>query len=81
MVITEFGAPMQTSLHYADEVTKNRRVVFMRSSTEIIKNWNLGNIYWPGLRDGDDFSILMRDSANNLTITNNSGLNLIIESF
>jgi hypothetical protein len=81
VVVTEFGAPMQSSLDYSDTESKDTNIRFMRSSSQIMKEWNLGSIYWPGLRDEDSFSILKRDSQHNLTITNYSGLELILKSF
>jgi hypothetical protein len=81
VVITEFGAPMQSSLDYSDTESRDVNVRFMRSASQMMNEWNLGSIYWPGLRDHDGFSILKRDNQNNLTVTNHSGLDLILKSF
>jgi hypothetical protein len=50
--------------------------------SETIRAGNMGSIYWPGLRDGDDFSLLERAGHGaELKLTNESGKTKWRESF
>lgn len=80
-MITEFGVPMKTGIDYTNNNINDKNIVFFNGITSVIKEWNMGNIYWVGLRDNDDFSILERSNTNEITVTNNSGLQKIIDSY
>ena len=76
-ILTEYGAAMTTGKIYTtpkDDI----EICFIRGMTEQIRVWGIGSCYWPGLRNGDSYSIqsLNMDSYN-LSTTNPSGLNRI----
>ena len=86
-IVTEFGAAMKThandyflALPAEGEVDR----AFMAGVTNKIRAANMGSVYWPGLRDGDDFSLTNRSGTGintTLTITNSSGKDLVFRSF
>ncbi|WP_075187774.1 RICIN domain-containing protein [Teredinibacter haidensis] len=85
-VVTEYGAPMTTGLDYANsasssESTENQAyIAYIRASNSVFSADNIASVYWPGLRDGDSYSIQERGgSGTNITLntTNESGLEQI----
>jgi hypothetical protein len=79
-VLTEFGVPMKTGINYLSG-SSEKNSVFFRAITTVAHDWQLGSIYWPGLRDNDDYSILERRPDDSLRVTNETGLQLIRKSF
>jgi len=49
-----------------------RWIGIMFGITNQIRDWNMGSIYWSGLRDGDSDSLTKRNGTN-LTKTNETG--------
>lgn len=70
-VITEFGAPMSTSKNYSSSINNDAEIAFMQGVTNKIRNSNIGCCYWPGLRGGDNYSIL---NESTLQTNNVSGI-------
>jgi hypothetical protein len=82
-IVTEWGAPMKSRAadHYAQPPTTAEQA-FLQGMSETIRAGNMGSIYWPGLRDGDDFSLLERAGHGaELKLTNESGKTKWRESF
>lgn len=84
-VITEWGAPMKSKpddFYIGSPVRCETEQAYVIAMANVIKDWNMGSIYWPGLRDGDDFSLTERthDSLV-LRLTNESGRVQLFNSF
>jgi hypothetical protein len=50
---------------------------YIRGISNQLRNWNMGSFYWPGLRDGDWYSMTIKDGSGadiTLSIPNQSGL-------
>lgn len=79
-IISEFGSPMTTGLNYTGPIESNNNIAFMYGVPEQVREYMMGSIYWPGLRDGDSYSITLRESSGSsiaLTVTNPSGVDRI----
>jgi len=81
-IISEFGATMNSGLDYMTEPdsestqsTNLKKICFIRGVTEYCRDNNISNIYWPGLRDGDSYSVYSFGSY--MKIKNDSGLKRI----
>lgn len=75
-VIDEFGSPMTTGLDYNDATSTNNYVAYLRAATDIMRELELGGVYWPGLRTGDSYSMETLGTSGSrlvLTTTNASG--------
>jgi endoglucanase len=84
-IVTEWGAPMKNRPqdHYTKHLMdRNRECAYMTAMSNTIREWNMGSIYWPGLRDGDHFSLTERQGHGmKLKVTNESGRILLQWSF
>lgn len=86
-IVTEFGAAMKTrASNYFSTFPRDGEVdrAFMTGVPNQIRETNMGSVYWPGLRDGDDFSLTNRSGSGTntiLTITNSSGKDQVWWSF
>jgi hypothetical protein len=79
-VVTEYGAPMTTAKNYTGAINGDNEIAYIQGSTNKFRNSGIASVYWPGLRDGDSYSIQTRGgSGNNITLstTNNSGVTRI----
>ena len=79
-VLTEFGVPMTTGMNYNGPASGNYEIAFLQGITNGLRNGNLSSIYWPGLRNGDTYTIQqLNGSGTNLSLstTNTSGLDRI----
>jgi len=75
-VVTEFGAAMTTGKNYLGHANGDHEVAYIQGSTNVFRADGLSSMYWPGLRDGDSYSITTRSgSGTNITLslTNTSG--------
>jgi len=76
-IVTEWGAPMKTRPQdfYAKRLPDgDRERVYVVAMSNIIRKWDMGSIYWPGLKGGDDYSLTARkEGSSALKITNESG--------
>ncbi|HEY5248726.1 MAG TPA: cellulase family glycosylhydrolase [Dermatophilaceae bacterium] len=84
-VCTEWGGPMSPgskngisygSLDYSQSPT-NYFEAYVRGMSSQLRAWNMGSFYWPGLRDGDWYSMMTRSGTGasvQLTVSNQSGL-------
>ncbi len=84
-VCTEWGGPMSPgskngisygSLDYSQSPT-NYFEAYLRGMSSQLRAWDMGSFYWPGLRDGDWYSMTTRSGTGanlQLTVSNQSGL-------
>ena len=87
-IATEFGAPMMPgskcgvsygTLDYSQS-SSNYFVAYLRGITSELRTLGMGSVYWPGLRDGDWYSLTTKSgsgSSINLSLTNASGLSRV----
>ena len=83
-IVTEWGVPMQNKSadFYSSQSTLTTDQAFAKAMTEVIFEERMGSCYWPGLRDGDDFSLLERmNDTTHLRLINDSGRSLLLNSF
>lgn len=85
-VLDEFGAPMTTGYDYSELPTaaptagESNSVAFMQAATDTVRKLQMGSVYWPGLRNGDSYSMeILTGSAAKPTLanTNESGRALL----
>jgi MYXO-CTERM domain-containing protein len=91
-VCTEWGAPMSPgskngtnydTLDYSKPPT-NYFEAYLRGMSSQLKAWNMGSFYWPGLRDGDWYSMTIKTGSGaniTLSIPNQSGLQQLQNSW
>jgi len=91
-VCTEWGGPMSPgskngisygSLDYSKSPT-NYFEAYVRGVSSQLRAWKMGSFYWPGLRDGDWYSMTTKSGtgANTaLTVSNQSGLQQLQSSW
>ncbi len=84
-VCTEWGGPMSpgskngvsyASLDYSMPPT-NYFEAYVRGISRQLRSWKMGSFYWPGLRDGDWYSMTIRSGTGAellLSVPNQSGL-------
>jgi|GEM_PF-859927 len=84
-ICTEWGGPMSPGskngisydyLDYSKSPT-NYFEAYIRGMSSQLRTWNMGSFYWPGLRDGDWYSMTIRSGTGSnlvLSIPNQSGL-------
>ena len=79
-VVSEYGAPMTSGYDYSGAVNGTAFIAYMQAVTSQIKASGMGSCYWPGLRNGDWYSITtLKGMGSNLSLSVNStsGLALI----
>lgn len=89
-VVTEFGAPMNNGLNYANASSTDNFVRYIRAITQVMRDNNMGGTYWPavGGKPGDigyDWYSMYAKSGSgtnlNLTIRNQSGADRVRYAF
>ena len=84
-VCTEWGGAMapgdKAGVHYEtmdyNSTPTNYFMAYIRGMSDQLREWQMGSFYWPGLRDGDWYSMTKRsgEGANiKLEVVNQSGL-------
>lgn len=76
-VVTEFGAAMTSGKDYQNGNQSDNEIAYMVASSNVFRNDQIASVYWPGLRDGDSYSIQTRGGSGTnitLTTTNSSGV-------
>nr|WP_321452976.1 cellulase family glycosylhydrolase [uncultured Carboxylicivirga sp.] len=77
-VVTEFGSTMTQGKDYNSTQEGDNEVDYIQAATAIFREKGVQSVYWPGLRDGDWYSIQTYDPATyTLSTTNQSGLSQI----
>lgn len=83
-IVTEWGASMKSTPQDFFEESKlserSKTRAFIIAMAGVIHEWNMGSIYWPGLREGDQFSLTSQEDGK-LKITNRSGRDQVLKSF
>lgn len=76
-VITEFGAGMNSGKDYQNGNQTDNEIAYIVATSDVCRTDKIASVYWPGLRDGDSYSLFTRGgSGSNITINtvNNSGV-------
>jgi hypothetical protein len=78
-VVSEYGAPMTNGLDYSGAVNGTAFIAYMQAVTSQIRASGMGSCYWPGLRNGDWYSITtLKGTGSNLSLTVNSASGLAL---
>ena len=72
-IVTEFGIPMTNGKNYINGAGTDREIAYYQGITNRVRAKSMGCVYWPGLRNGDSYSLLTL-SGTSLTTNNASGL-------
>lgn len=72
-VLTEWGAFMTTGVSYNSAIAADVKKSYVLGISNYCRRQGIASVYWPGLRDGDQYSLL-GFANNNTTINNASGL-------
>ncbi len=91
-VCTEWGGAMspgdKAGVHYDymdyNSTPTNYFMAYIRGMSDQLREWEMGSFYWPGLRDGDWYSMTKRsgEGANiKLEIVNQSGVDRMQHSW
>ena len=73
---------LPTDYYLNDAPGGDRNRAYLLAVSDTIRDWNMGSVYWPGLRDGDAFSLTERENGSSiLRVTNESGTALLLRSF
>jgi hypothetical protein len=72
-IVDEAGSPMTTGLNYGNH-EGNIYTSYLGALTETARSQRMGVVYWPGLRDGDAYSMTTQVSENDLEVNSESGL-------
>lgn len=74
-VVTEFGSTMTQGKDYSTLEEGDNEIDYIQASTSVFKENNIQSIYWPGLRNGDWYSIqTLNKSIFKMYTSNESGL-------
>jgi hypothetical protein len=77
-VLTEFGGSMTYGWNYAGGSQGNNEIASLIGFAAYGSSNQIGAVYWPGLRDGDSYSLFTRDPNNPALVLNSpSGLDLV----
>jgi endoglucanase len=83
-VVDEWGAPMTTGLNYDGSINGNQYIAFVQAMAIVTNQHSMGSVYWPGLRNGDNYSMETLNgsgTALSLTNTNASGVDQLKYSY
>lgn len=83
-VIDEWGASMTTGLNYNGPINGSYEIAYVQAETDTIRALDMGSVYWPGLRNGDTYSMeTLHGSGTELYLTNNntSGVSRLKHSY
>lgn len=72
-VLTEWGAFMATSVNYYAAIDGDVKKSYVLGISNYCRQKGIASVYWPGLRTGDQYSLLQFDGTNT-GVTNPSGL-------
>ena len=74
-VVTEFGCPQNTGLQFYGTSSSDNNVCFFQGIANQCRGYGISCCYWPGLRDGDGYSMTtLNYSTYALTIVNSTGV-------
>ncbi|MEQ7010183.1 ricin-type beta-trefoil lectin domain protein [Actinopolymorpha sp. B17G11] len=72
-IIDEAGSPMTIGLNYGNH-EGNVSTSYLGALTETARGQGMGIVYWPGLRDGDSYSMTTLVGEGDLEVNSVSGL-------
>jgi hypothetical protein len=72
-IIDEAGSPMTTGLNYGNH-EGNVYTSYLGALTQTAREQGMGIVYWPGLRDGDAYSMTTLVGDGDLEVNSESGL-------
>ncbi|MFJ8535598.1 glycoside hydrolase family 5 protein [Streptomyces sp. NPDC093591] len=76
-ILDEFGATMTSGLNYNGPINGSSEIAYIQAATDTIRELGLGSVYWPGLRNGDTYSLTTLQGTGtdlSLRVNNQSGL-------
>jgi endoglucanase len=76
-IVGEWGAAMTTGMDYSVNTDGDAYRSYIRAVSDIMHNNAMGSCYWPGLRNGDSYSMTTLNTSGSsltLTVNNASGL-------
>lgn len=73
-IVTEFGCVMNSGLKFYGVGSTDNNVCFMQGVTNYMRDKAMGSCYWPGLRDGDSYSMTTRNSDYSLNVVNSDAV-------
>jgi Cellulase (glycosyl hydrolase family 5) len=69
-VITEFGATMNSGKDYQNGNQSDNEIAYIVATSDVCRADKIASVYWPGLRDGDPYSLLSRGgTGTNITLS------------
>jgi hypothetical protein len=69
-IVTEFGVPMSTGVNYNGARNGDNNRSYYYGMTDTMRSEGVGSIYWPGLRNGDAWSMeQLHGTGTNLSLT------------
>ncbi|MGI5176428.1 ricin-type beta-trefoil lectin domain protein [Dactylosporangium sp. CA-152071] len=83
-ILDEWGAPMTDGTNYHAAGSTNPFVTYLQASSDFARENAMGTVYWPGLRNGDPYSMeTLVGAYPNTTLlnTNSSGRHLLLASW
>jgi len=72
-IIDEAGSPMTIGLNYGNH-EGNVYTSYLAALTQVARENKMGIVYWPGLRNGDSYSMTTQVSERDLKVNSASGL-------
>ncbi|GGH00093.1 RICIN domain-containing protein [Mucilaginibacter phyllosphaerae] len=76
-VLTEFGVPMTGGKNYTGAITADQEIAYMQGLTNQVRAFGMGSVYWPGIRNGDSYSMQQLNGTGiNLTVSNTNATGL-----
>lgn len=72
-IIDEAGSPMTIGLNYGNH-EGNVYTSYLGALTDTARNQGMGIVYWPGLRNGDSYSMTTLVGDGDLVVNSQSGL-------
>jgi endoglucanase len=76
-IVSEYGNDMTTGIDYGGAINGSAAIAYVQGITSQIRASGMGSCYWPGLRNGDTYSITQLNGMGtnlSLSVTNASGL-------
>src|SRR5262249_32808013 len=75
-IVGEWGAPMTLGTDYGVNADGDANRSYVRAVSDVMHDAGVGSCYWPGLRNGDSYSMTRLNGGTPLTlsVTSTSGL-------
>jgi hypothetical protein len=83
-ILDEWGAPMTDGTNYHQAGSTNPFVTYLQAVSDFAHENAMGTVYWPGLRNGDAYSMETLSGSypsSRLSNTNSSGRDLLLGSW